>query len=189
MKIIDKIDEQFRNLKTNYPEWLVVHHAKAPANQSFDIIKNYHIKHRKFDTIGYHYLITMDGTIYQGRPDLMHGAHVREQNINKKSLGVCLTGDFDVFMPTTEQINSLRELLDTKRKQYYIPPDRIVPHKFFLGNPPYKSCFGSNLSYDWARNLVKTNGKIEEAASIPVPITTSMVEKLYALLKKFGLIK
>ena len=187
MKIIDKIDERFRNLKTNYPEWLVVHHAKAPASQTFDIIKNYHIKTRHFDTIGYHYLITKDGTIYQGRPDLMHGAHTREQKTNSKSLGICLTGDFDVFLPTKEQVDSLRELLEAKRKQYYIPLDRIVPHRFFLGKPPYKSCYGSNLSDDWARNLVKTNGKIEEAAVIP--ITTSMVEKLYALLKKLGLIK
>jgi len=187
MKIIDKIDEKFRNLKTNFPEWLVVHHAKAPASQSFETIKNYHVRYRKFDTIGYQYLIVKNGDIYRGRPDLMHGAHTKEQNINKKSLGICLTGDFDVFLPTKEQVDSLRGLLEVKRKQYYIPLDRIVPHRFFLGKPPYKSCYGANLSDDWASNLVKINGKIEEAANIP--ITTSMVEKLYTLLKKIGLIK
>ena len=155
--IIDKIEQRHKNIKDNKPEWIVIHHSLSPATQTFATIKDYHIRVRKFDTIGYHYLITNDGTIYQGRPDLMHGAHcvaVNEPNVNARSIGICLVGNFDKYMPTPAQITSLKSLLRVLIARYSVPLEKIVPHRHFLGKPPYKSCFGLRLSDDWAQDLI-----------------------------------
>jgi hypothetical protein len=186
MKIINKIEERHKNFKTNKPEWIVVHHAAGPANQTFEIIKSYHVVNRGFDTIGYHFLITKDGKIYQGRPDSMHGAHTKEQGMNNKSLGICLTGDFDKYLPSQEQTDSLTGLIKAKMAVYSIPLGKIVPHRYFLGKPPYKSCYGKQLSDDWAMNLANhLDEKLAEMASEPKGLDPTLFERLVALIKSW----
>ena len=181
MKIINKTEPRHLDFNTNKPEWLVVHHTFGPSNQTFEAIKHFHVFTRGFDTIGYQYLLTPNGYIYQGRPDKMHGAHAKEQGINKKSLGICLVGNFDKIKPTLEQENSLIELLRAKMKEYKIPLEKIVPHRYFAN---YKSCFGKLLSDDWARNLVKRDEKINGAVP-PKGLDPALFAKLIALLKSW----
>ena len=156
MNIIDKIENRHKNIKDNKPDWIVVHHSAAPATQTFASIKNYHVNVQHFDTIGYHYLITNDGTIYQGRPDLMHGAHCKQQGMNTKSIGICCVGDFNKNLPTPLQIISLKSLMKQKMIQYNIPLEKIVPHRHFLipGTSSYKSCYGTRLADDYAQDLI-----------------------------------
>ena len=47
--------------------------------------------------IGYHYVIRRNGEIEPGRPEWMVGAHchVKGQNHNKYSIGVCYEGGLD----------------------------------------------------------------------------------------------
>jgi len=154
--------EKMKSLpKDNFPEYIVVHHSAASADQTFKSIQDYHIS-LGWENIGYHWCITKDGTIIAGRPEHYHGAHVAEQNINKCSIGICLIGDFNKTKPTLEQENALRGLLAPLMARYTaITPDKIVPHRYFLGNPPYKNCYG-NLPDDWARNLLILKPSKEE---------------------------
>lgn len=146
---------KFKNSpKDNSPEYLVVHHSAASENQSVESIENYHLS-LGWEGVGYHYLITNTGEVWRGRPEHYHGAHVKEQNINFKSIGICLIGDFDKKLPTGAQISALKTLLLDLQARYSIPNTKIVPHRHFLGNPPYKNCFGSLLKDDWAKNLVE----------------------------------
>ena len=62
--------------------------------------KDYHVKDvdkwhkaRGWKGIGYHYLITLDGTIEIGRPEDEIGAHCTGHN--KHSIGVCYVGGLD----------------------------------------------------------------------------------------------
>lgn len=187
--IIDKIESRHRNIKDNIPEWIIVHHSAADAKQTFASIKNYHVNERGFDTIGYQYLITYDGTIYQGRPDLMHGAHCKEEGMNKKSIGICLTGNFDKFLPLPAQIVSLKSLLRAKMALYNVPLSKVVPHRHFLSNPPYKSCFGSRLVDDWAQDLISENGSVVIPPVIPedkfTGFTNELKEAVDKLIKKW----
>lgn len=141
--------------KVNNPEWLVVHHTAASEDQTVESIENYHLS-LGWQGIGYHYIITKTGEIWKGRPEQMEGSHTKEQGMNKKSVSICLVGDFDKKIPTEAQKSSLRLILSELMAKYSIPLGRIVPHRFFLGNPPYKSCFGNLLSDSWARDLVST---------------------------------
>lgn len=144
----------------NFPQFIVVHHSAATENQSVQSIENYHLS-LGWEGVGYQFLIDKFGVVWKGRPEHYHGAHVGEKDIdgkkiNDKSIGICVIGDFDKKLPTQEQVSALKTLLNELRLRYSIPLEKIVPHRHFLGNPPYKSCFGSLLKDGWARNLVAT---------------------------------
>ncbi|PCI20303.1 hypothetical protein COB64_02140 [Candidatus Wolfebacteria bacterium] len=143
----------------NIPEYLIIHHTGAPksnllldtSTHTFEIIDAYH-RSLGWESCGYHYVIEKDGKVAKNpyRDDDYHGAHCSQEKMNTRSLGICLTGNFDATMPTKAQIRSLKELIREKRRQYNIPLTNIVPHRVFA---TYKSCFGTKLSAEWLRNI------------------------------------
>lgn len=144
----------------NFPQWLVVHHSAASENQTPQSIEDYHLQ-QGWEGVGYHFLIDKLGEIWRGRPEHYHGSHVKEQGINTKSLGILVIGDFDKKLPTPQQISSLRGILSDLMAKYSIPVEKIVPHRHFLGQNPYKSCYGSRLQDDWARSILQTIDKTQ----------------------------
>ena len=64
-------------------DWLntvVVHHSALPGTQGPLEIQALHMGQRGYSDIGYHFLIDPDGTLYEGRPLNMRGAHVEGYN-------------------------------------------------------------------------------------------------------------
>lgn len=135
-----------------FTDTIVVHGAWTPA--SLDIgaaeIREWHVKERGYDDIGYHFVIRRDGTLEPGRPQDQWGAHV--QGHNTHTVGICLVGGKDVlkvekldFLPETvkqealwefnytmEQLDALDYLL-YKLLQDYPQVTRIVGHRDFPG--------------------------------------------------------
>jgi len=113
--------KHFIPLKTvNY---LVIHHTEshdAPATT----VDQWH-QAKGWLGIGYHYLIRTDGSIEQGRPENVVGAHAL--NYNSQAIGICLTGSFMSSKPTDAQIDALEELLTALRSKH--PQAKIVRHK------------------------------------------------------------
>lgn len=93
--------------KGNNPNELILHHS-AIEDMTVDEVHQKHIENG-WSGIGYHYFIRKDGMIYQGRPEDMIGAHVKENNIN--TLGVCLEGNFENTELTQQQEKSVLNLL------------------------------------------------------------------------------
>lgn len=94
------------------PSWFL---GKTSA-QKVSEIRRWHITERKWKDIGYHYVIDRDGTVVQGRPETVIGAHVADHNSG--TLGICLIGGFgcnenDPFIKhfTTEQQKALKGLI------------------------------------------------------------------------------
>lgn len=73
-------------------------------------------------SIGYHYLVTLDGKAFTGRAEAEIGAHVSGSNAN--SLGVCMVG-MNRF--TAAQWECLASLVTSLRGRY--PGIRIVGHR------------------------------------------------------------
>lgn len=106
-------------------------------------------------SIGYHYLIRADGSVEKGRPDFIRGAHCKAQNMNFRSLGIALTGNFDSKdnpqgkkghqEPTIEQVRSLNRLLMSLMKVYQIPKENILRHRDIVGAAT--SCPGDRFKY------------------------------------------
>ena len=72
-------------------DYLVVHCSATREGQHFTA-KDIDQWHRKqgWRSIGYHYVILLDGTVQKGRPDDQPGAHV--QGYNSNSLGIVYIG-------------------------------------------------------------------------------------------------
>lgn len=110
---------------------VVIHHSGGPRSQSFKSIRDYHMrpKHqggRAFTDIAYHFVITEDGTLHQGRPILRMGAHALGRNAD--TLGVCVVGDNTkqehAWLPA--QVDTLKRLLAALRM--VLPPFDVIRH-------------------------------------------------------------
>lgn len=73
---------------------IILHCSATKEGQDFDVtdIDAWHRK-RGFKCVGYHYVITLDGRIQQGRPLDEIGAHVTGHNSH--SIGICYIGGLD----------------------------------------------------------------------------------------------
>lgn len=102
---------------------IIVHCSATPEGRPFTVsdIDQWH-RSRGFAQIGYHYVVYLDGTIHQGRPVAIAGAHCKGHNAN--SIGVCYIGGCtaDNKHPkdtrTPEQKLALFELLKHLKQQY-----------------------------------------------------------------------
>lgn len=87
---------------------------------------------------GYHYIVRRDGTIEEGRPLDMIGAHC--QNRNQHSIGICYEGGLDANgkpadTRTDAQKVAMRQLLEKLHQQF--PKAVIAGHNVFN---PMKAC-------------------------------------------------
>ena len=103
---------------------IILHCSATRVNQNFTLeaLEACH-KARGFLTIGYHYYITKDGTIYPCRPEEMVGAH---------SIGICYEGGLDengrpADTRTEAQKRSMLELLKSLATDY--PEAEIIGHR------------------------------------------------------------
>lgn len=73
---------------------IIIHCSATPEGREHTVadITAWH-KARGFATIGYHWVIYLDGTIHEGRPEEQIGAHTTGQNQN--SIGICYIGGTD----------------------------------------------------------------------------------------------
>lgn len=113
---------------------LMIHCSAVTPLQtsSADQINQWHLARGWKNGIGYHYVIRRDGTIENGRPIEMVGAHCLHHN--KHSIGICYEGGLDkngkpADTRTNAQKKALRELLVRLKKQY--PKAYIVGHNMF----------------------------------------------------------
>jgi len=106
--------------------YIVIHHSGFPNARNSDQYRAIDRYHRMlgWGGCGYHYVIVPGGAIYLGRPESEIGAHA--YGVNRVSLGVCVTGNFEYEQPTAKQLSSLKRLLQDLIKRY--PEAKVVPH-------------------------------------------------------------
>lgn len=85
---------------------IVLHHS-AGRGTIEDVDRAHRL--RGYTCIGYHYYITKDGKMHNGRPIEYIGAHAKGHN--KNTIGICLEGDFRKDKPTIEQLEILKILV------------------------------------------------------------------------------
>ena len=120
---------------------LIIIHCSAvrPGQQSgVSKIDDWHRQRGWKYGCGYHYVIRRDGTIENGRPLEMVGAHCLHHN--KHSIGICFEGGLDANgkaadTRTVAQKKTMRELLERLHQQF--PKAIIAGHNMF---DPTKDC-------------------------------------------------
>ena len=151
---------------------IVVHCTATLAHQPFDVkgIRAMH-KARGFSDIGYHWLIGLNGEVWQGRkPETSVGAHV--SGFNASTLGISYVGGLDSATArpkdtrTPAQIKAMTALLKDICKRYPqavvlghrdLSPDKngngtIEPGEWMKSCP----CFDAG---PWAKTLGLPGGK------------------------------
>lgn len=145
-----------------------IHHTFLPADDGPDPaarvrqMQNYHMDSNGWCDIGYHFIISQSGKIYQGRDDERRtGAHVGGQNTG--NVGISFIGDYTSDQPPQAQVDAAVRLLSWIKQTYNIPwtRDNVKGHRQWPGQST--SCPGDNL-------LDKIDGMMAQVDD-PVPQT------------------
>ena len=122
---------------------IVLHCTATRVTQDFTVedLKACHLA-RGFKSIGYHYYITKDGTLYPCRPEREIGAHARHYNAH--SIAICYEGGLDANgnpadTRTEAQNITLEELLKSLCTDY--PDAEILGHRDLPGVRKECPCF------------------------------------------------
>jgi len=140
---------------------IIIHHSavsRTKNSEQFDAIDRYH-KSKGWGQIGYTYLIEPSGIVKTGRDENKNGAHCYQKLMNYRSIGICLTGNFDIEDPTHEQVKSLYSLIKVIQDRHKIKDKNVLPHRHYA---TYKSCPG---------NLIPSNifGYMDNVLTQPQP--------------------
>ena len=130
---------------------IVIHHTgMRNTDMTVADIHDLHVNGNHWSGIGYHFVIHKDGIISSGRPLEYLGAHALSNN--EFTVGVCLTGNYNLGKPPIEQLNSAVELVAALCDKYKFEPTdtTIFGHRDFGGI----SCPGDNL-YKLLPNIIK----------------------------------
>lgn len=112
---------------------IIIHCSDTPEGRPNTVadITAWHKKERGFRTIGYHYVVYLDGEVVQGRPIKDVGAHCTGHNAH--SIGICYIGGRSADMKeykdtrTKEQKKALVELITALRQQF--PDAEVCGHR------------------------------------------------------------
>lgn len=133
--------------KSRQIDLIVVHctATKPSADVHVADVDRWH-RQRGFAGIGYHFLITLDGSIEAGRPLEQVGAHCLGHNAH--SVGVAYVGGLDANgrpadTRTAAQKQALVELLQRLRQLF--PQAEIAPHRRFAAKAC--PCFDVDKEY------------------------------------------
>ncbi len=132
----DSLEERRRT------DFIVVHHTAIAADSSAKDIHQIHLN-QGYSGIGYHFLIRKNGAIEKGRPVWAVGAHA--YGYNAQSIGVCLSGNFEVEKPTDFQIESAALLIANLCYDFNLP----ISRRFILGHRELNAtaCPGDKLFF------------------------------------------
>ena len=119
---------------------IIIHCSATPEGRSlsFEECRRDHIMHRHFRDIGYHFYITRDGTVHDGRPIEKVGAHC--EGHNSHSIGICYEGGLDANgKPADTRTEAQRKALKPLVERMH----RLFPKALIVGHHdlnPRKAC-------------------------------------------------
>ena len=125
---------------------IVIHHSGS--HDTYEKIKELHVKERGWDDVGCHFMVSREGIIIKERSVDLVGAHVK--GFNSDSIGIDFLGDFDVKKPTVIQVKAMVRLVKDLMNKYDVLV--VKGHREFEGVS--KSCPGKNIDMDMFRGLL-----------------------------------
>ena len=134
--------------KTHTPVRITVHHEGTKLEKTDDAAKKIHNiqkwgmgPDRNWADIPYHFLISPDGTIYEGRNVATVGETNTEYDPTGHLLITCL-GNYEQQEVPQEVLTSLTKLIAHCAKKYKLPVETLSTHK---DNSTQTNCPGKNL--------------------------------------------
>lgn len=149
---------------------MAIHHTESPTIDKLSTqarlrqIQSYHMDVKGWCDIGYHYLVSRDGRVWQGRPVAKLGTHAGGANTG--NVGVAVIGSHDTTPVTDVQVTAIADLIAAVARATGIKITRTT----IKGHREYKdtSCPGDRL----LAQLVSIVAAADAPASAPPPDTT-----------------
>jgi len=160
----------------------LVIHTVAWEGSDYDIedVDRFHREERGWRMVGYHYMILKDGTIQDGRPDDMIGAHVKGHNSH--SIGISMQGHGDKEEWTEEQWGSVIDLCRKKMDEYDVPVDEVYPHNHFTD---MKTCPGTLIDFSEVRQRISNRSldnvekvKVQPPEELEIPSEEELADEI-----------
>ena len=145
-------------------EAIVIHHSltKDGKTVSAQAIRRYHMDVLGWTDTGYQFLVEDINGRWEaliGRGLDKAGSHTRQQGMNRKAIGVCLVGNFDIAPPQEGMLLfTVNKVVVPMMKVFGISLEDIYPHRKFA---TYKSCPGVKFPWVTFINMVR------EASGMP----------------------
>ena len=133
--------------RAHQPVYITLHHGGVAFLRDKDpmqYLRNLQIwsrKTRMWSDIPYHYLIDLDGKVYEGRDVLIAGDTNTEYDPAGHALIVVL-GNFEEVEPNQAQLNAVVATMTMLSKKFNIAPDKIGGHKDYSAQT---ACPGKTL--------------------------------------------
>jgi hypothetical protein len=136
-----------RCVSSHSPARITIHHTVTPTVDSMSPqarlrqIQSFHQNVRGWCDIGYQFLVSRDGRLWEGRGATRLGAHVA--NANTGNVGISMMGTYTSTQPTATQLDRIAALVRGLHTQFGIAinTDRVKGHRNFGGT----SCPGDAL--------------------------------------------
>jgi|GEM_PF-3685394 len=117
------------------PNRITIHHTVTPTNDSLSPqarlrqIQSFHQDVRGWCDVGYHFLVSRDGRLWEGRPAGRLGTHVGGANTG--NIGISFMGTHDTTAPTDAQLNAVASLVAGLSTRYGIAinTSRVLGHR------------------------------------------------------------
>ena len=114
---------------------IIIHCTATPQGREVSVatIDKWH-RERGFKSIGYHFVIHLDGKVEVGRPIEQAGAHCLTRNEN--SIGICYVGGTNAKgdpedTRTNAQKQAIETLIRNLMKQYKLTQQQVYGHNEF----------------------------------------------------------
>jgi LysM repeat protein len=147
-----RLPKGLKNIRVEPAKWkyIVIHHSASPS-ASVKGMDYYHRVERHMENgLAYHFVIgnghaMKDGEIAIGGrwTAQLDGGHLASEALNRKAIGICLVGNFDVDRPSKRQMDSLRSLVEYLLARCHLSPEAVKTHQQI--NPIYTRCPGHNF--------------------------------------------
>ncbi|HYE04911.1 MAG TPA: peptidoglycan recognition family protein [Planctomycetota bacterium] len=152
---------------------IVIHHSAAPVGDPAGIDRH-HAVERKWDGIGYHFVIGNGHGMPLGRIEATfrwrgqsHGAHAGDEAVNQRGIGICVIGDFERAPPDPRLADRLADLCAVLIEHCgALSVESIVGHKDVKAST---LCPGAHLDLGALRALVRTKLAARAAAGVAAP--------------------
>jgi N-acetyl-anhydromuramyl-L-alanine amidase AmpD len=145
---------------------LVVHHSAVPPSVGPQRIAEYHVDSLDWPGIGYHFLVSEDGVLYQVNPLQTISYHAVQAN--PIGVGICFLGNFTNRVPPAVQLCAGAHLIAWLMQELDIQLDEVVGHKEVLTT----QCPGAQWLEDkkWKQMLRQEIAEVQQEAGQPVPV-------------------
>jgi hypothetical protein len=130
--------------------YITIHHdgttpftstSKSSTALRLETIRKSHLRRDggRWGDIGYHFAIDPAGRLWQGRPLMWQGAHVKAQN--EGNIGIVVLGNYERQGVNQAQVAAIESTVRSLMRKYNVPVSRVRTHQEWAAT----ACPGKNL--------------------------------------------